>query len=70
MRPRKTLRSLNRLAQRNLAARKTRTILTTLGIVVGVAVILAVSITNESTLSSINTIFDEASGLAHLVIAP
>ena len=70
MQSRKTLRSLNRLALRNLAARKTRTILTTLGIVVGVAVILAISITNESTLSSINTIFDEASGLAHLVIAP
>src|SRR3990170_4380354 len=70
MRPRRTLRSLNRLALRNLAARKTRTILTTLGIAVGVAVILAISITNESTLSSINTIFDEASGLAHLVIAP
>lgn len=66
----RSLRSLNRIALRNLAARKTRTLLTTLGIVLGVAVILAISITNQSTLSSINTIFDEASGLAHLVIAP
>jgi putative ABC transport system permease protein len=67
---RKPLRRLNRLAFRNLTTRKTRTLLTTLGIVLGVAVILAISITNDSTLSSINTIFDEASGLAHLVVAP
>ena len=67
---RKPLRSLYGLTLRNLAARQTRTVLTTLGIIVGVAVILAISITNQSTLSSINTIFDEASGLAHLVVAP
>ncbi|HLF28528.1 MAG TPA: FtsX-like permease family protein [Anaerolineae bacterium] len=64
------LRSLNALAFRNLTSRKTRTLLTTLGIILGVAVILAISVTNQSTLSSINTIFDEASGLAHLVVAP
>jgi putative ABC transport system permease protein len=34
----------------------------------GVAVILAISITNLSTLESINTIFDEASGKADLVV--
>lgn len=66
----RSLSQLNSLAFRNLVARKTRTILTLLGIVVGVAVILAISITNQSTLASINTIFDEASGLAHLVVAP
>ncbi|HEY4688977.1 MAG TPA: FtsX-like permease family protein [Anaerolineae bacterium] len=70
MQPQKTLRKLYGLAFRNLATRKTRTLLTTLGIVLGVAVILAISVTNQSTLSSINTIFDEASGLAHLVVAP
>jgi len=64
------LRNLRGLAFRNLKTRKTRTLLTTLGIVLGVAVILAISVTNQSTLSSINTIFDEASGLAHLVVAP
>jgi putative ABC transport system permease protein len=63
------MRSINALALRNLAARKTRTLLTMLGIVLGVAVILAINVTNQSTLSSINTIFDEASGLAHLVVA-
>ncbi len=65
-----SLRSLYGLAFRNLTTRKTRTLLTTLGIILGVAVILAISMTNQSTLSSINTIFDEASGLAHLVVAP
>ncbi|MGH2592443.1 MAG: FtsX-like permease family protein [Anaerolineae bacterium] len=64
------LRTLRGLAFRNLKTRKTRTLLTTLGIVLGVAVILAISVTNQSTLSSIHTIFDEASGLAHLVVAP
>lgn len=64
------LRNLYALAVRNLWTRKTRTFLTTLGIVLGVAVILAINITNSSTLASINKIFDEASGLAHLVIVP
>ena len=64
------LANLSGLAFRNLTTRRARTLLTTLGIVLGVAVILAISITNQSTLSSINTIFDEASGLAHLVVAP
>ncbi len=65
---RKLIANVYGLAFRNLTTRKTRTLLTTLGIVLGVAVILAISVTNQSTLSSINTIFDEASGLAHLVV--
>jgi len=65
-----TLSSLYALAFRNLWTRKTRTLLTALGIVLGVAVILAINIANSSTLASINTIFDEASGLADLVIVP
>src|SRR5512136_2174689 len=64
------LSSLNSLAVRNLWTRKTRTLLTALGIVLGVAVILAINIANSSTLASINKIFDEASGLADLVIVP
>ncbi|MGH9203463.1 MAG: hypothetical protein ACRD2A_19750, partial [Vicinamibacterales bacterium] len=70
MRHRESIRNLYGLAFRNLTTRKTRTLLTTLGIILGVAVILAISVTNQSTLASINTIFDEASGLAHLVVAP
>src|SRR5512136_1056972 len=64
------LSNLYALAFRNLWTRKTRTFLTALGIVLGVAVILAINIANNSTLTSINKIFDEASGLADLVIVP
>src|SRR5512136_1449504 len=64
------LANLYALAVRNLWTRKTRTLLTALGIVLGVAVILAINIANSSTLASINKIFDEASGLAELVIVP
>jgi putative ABC transport system permease protein len=57
-----------RLAFRNMWSRKSRTLLTVTGIVLGVAVVLAIAITNESTLASIRRIFDEASGRAHLVV--
>jgi putative ABC transport system permease protein len=57
-----------KLAFRNLSTRKLRTLLTLMGIVLGVAVVLAINITNDSTLDSIRTVFDEASGKAHLVI--
>ena len=46
--PTNSLRSLNALTFRNLWTRKTRTFLTALGIVLGVAVILAINITNNS----------------------
>ena len=42
------LSSLYALALRNLWTRKTRTLLTALGIVLGVAVILAINIANSS----------------------
>jgi hypothetical protein len=70
MKPNSSLRNLYGLALRNLWTRKTRTLLTALGIVLGVAVILAINIANSSTLASINKIFDDASGLADLVIVP
>ncbi len=57
-----------RLALRNLFARKLRTLLTLGGIVLGVAVVLAINITNDSTLDSVRTVFNEASGRANLVI--
>lgn len=56
------------LAMRNLRARWVRTLLTTLGIVVGVAAMVAVNATNGSTLASISRFFDEAAGNADLVI--
>ncbi|MFQ6015348.1 MAG: ABC transporter permease [Anaerolineae bacterium] len=62
------MQHLSMLAFRNLRVRFIRTLLTIMGIVLGVAVILAISITNQSTLDSIETVFDEASGKAHLVV--
>ena len=53
---------------RNLRARWVRTVLTALGIVVGVAAMVAVNATNNSTLRSINRFFDEASGQSDLVV--
>ena len=53
---------------RNLRARWVRTVLTTAGIVVGVAAMVAVNATNSSTLNSINRFFDEAAGQSDLVV--
>lgn len=63
-----TQRAILKLAFRNLSVRILRTLLTLSGIILGVAVVLAISITNDSTLDSIRTVFNEASGKAHLVI--
>jgi ABC-type antimicrobial peptide transport system permease subunit len=57
------------LPLRSLRARPSRTLFTAFGIVLGVAVILAISITNLSTLDSISRLFSEASGKANLVVA-
>lgn len=59
---------ISRLPLRSLRARPSRTLLTTFGIVLGIAVILAISITNQSTLDSINRLFSQASGKANLVV--
>lgn len=53
---------------RNLRARWVRTILTALGIVVGVAAMVSVNATNNSTLKSINRFFDEAAGQSDLLV--
>ena len=53
---------------RNLRARWVRTVLTAAGIVVGVAAMVAVNATNNSTLNSINRFFDEAAGQSDLVV--
>lgn len=52
-----------------LAARPGRSILTTFGVVLGVAVILAINATNASTLEALTEVFGQASGRAHLVIS-
>lgn len=60
----KTIRRLSSLTLRNLRARKSRTALTTLGIVLGVAVILGISITNISTLAAFKDTIDSITGRA------
>ncbi len=56
------------MALRSLRARPSRTLLTVAGIVLGVAVILAINITNRSTLDSLTNVFSAASGKANLVV--
>ena len=56
------------LAIRSLIARPLRTLLTTFGIVLGVAVILSINITNTSTLDAITRLFSESSGKTNLVV--
>lgn len=64
------LSSFYDLALRTMQRRLTRTLLTALGIVIGVAVILSVDITNATTLASIRNLFDETSGRASLIVEP
>jgi putative ABC transport system permease protein len=56
------------MAASGLLARPARTVLTMFGIVLGVSVIIAVSITNESTLASLNTVFGEVAGNSDLMV--
>jgi putative ABC transport system permease protein len=58
------------LALRNIRTRPGRTLLTLLGIVLGVAVVLAIQVTNQSTLESLRQIFDRSAGQANLVVIP
>jgi putative ABC transport system permease protein len=55
---------------RGLGTRPWRTLLTMLGVVLGVAVVLAVQVTNQSTMASIESIFDRATGKAELLVVP
>jgi putative ABC transport system permease protein len=58
------------LARRNMRARRGRTLLTLLGIILGVAVVLAIQITNQTTLDSLRRVFDRTTGKASLVVIP
>jgi len=57
------------LALRNLWTRKTRTLLTLSGVAIGVAFVLAVSITNASMRRSVESFFQQAAGKADLAIS-
>ena len=58
------------LAFRNISARRGRSSLTLLGIVLGVAVVLAIQVTNQTTLDSLSRVFDRATGKASLLVIP
>lgn len=58
------------LAWRAIRTRRARTLLTMLGIVLGVAVVLAIQITNQSTLDAIRQVFDRTTGQAGLSVVP
>jgi putative ABC transport system permease protein len=58
------------LARRNMRSRPGRTLLTLLGIVLGVAVVLAIQITNQTTLDSLRRVFDRTTGQANLLVVP
>lgn len=58
------------LGIKNLRTRLWRTTLTLIGIILGVAVVLAIEITNKSTIKSIENVFGQATGNAELVVIP
>jgi putative ABC transport system permease protein len=61
-------RHLIRLAARNLAARRVRTAVTGLGIVLGVAAVVAVAVTSASTQRSLEELFAQVAGRADLSV--
>jgi len=65
-----SLRNLIFLAWRNLSSRKIRSLLTTLGVLLGVSVIVAIQVTNQSTIDSLRQVFDRAAGSASLLVVP
>ncbi|MFN2291816.1 MAG: ABC transporter permease, partial [Anaerolineae bacterium] len=63
-----SVRRTTSMALGSLRARPLRSVLTTVGVILGVAVILAISTTNVSTLATLTDVFSQASGKAHLTI--
>ncbi len=59
---------LSSLAWRNLATRTSRTALTTIGVALGVAVILATSIANTSTVDAFHVMIDSITGKADFLV--
>lgn len=57
-------------ALRGLRIRPWRTLLTLLGVTLGVAVVLAIQVTNQSTMASLERIFNRATGQTELLILP
>jgi putative ABC transport system permease protein len=62
------MRRLNGLIPRNLGTRKARTLLTMLGIALGVAAVVATGVVRESATRSVADMFDHAAGHADLTV--
>lgn len=56
------------LTSRSIKARPTRMLLSTFGIVLGVAAILGMGITNQTALDSVKLLFEDISGTAALIV--
>ncbi len=56
------------LVIRSLLARPLRMLLSTFGIMLGVAAILAINITNNNALASVDRLFSNTSGKANLIV--
>lgn len=64
------MRLLWLLTTRSLRRRPLRVLLSTFGILLGVAAILAIELTNRAALDSITNLFQQTSGRASLVVTP
>ncbi len=58
------------IAWRNISSRKLRTLLTGIGVLLGVSVVLAIQVTNQTTIDSLRRVFDRAAGQASLLVIP
>ncbi len=64
------MKLLGLLSLRSLLTRPMRVILSTFGIVLGVAAIISIGITNQVALESVTKLFENTSGKANLIITP
>lgn len=62
------MKLLSLLSLRSLLIRPTRVLLSTFGIVLGVAAIIAIGVTNQVALESVTRLFENTSGRANLII--
>jgi putative ABC transport system permease protein len=66
----KTVRTLSSLGSRQLAHRKGRSILTALGIVLGVAILFGVLVTNATTQTGVDRLIKDFTGKANVLVSP
>ena len=62
------MKLLRLLSLRSLTARPMRVVLSTFGIVLGVAAIIAIGVTNQTALNSVTQLFENTSGKADLIV--